>query len=270
MDNIADVKRVGFGDKAQFKTKMEGIKAFIQAKGATTARSKVANKTVTLDTIAISARPVINIVELQNGQVQMSDLIVDAAYQMELAQYGYIQKVLNDTYKTGVLAAPYYGAGSGLVKATIDPMIRHWMRLSAGAAPTILGDIDMTSKVAALTGFAADSSASTLQHADAIMIEQNNAGFIGRYNGANVVNLLNPVIDGSDNFVFDRDRLFILPNSIDAGMRPLKVVFEGDVVSQEASNIDDKSYEIRLDQYMGAGMVYGDRPYMSVYEDTSI
>lgn len=82
LEQIADVKHVGYGDKAQFKTRLEGIRAYVQAKGSTTARSKVANKTITLDTVAVSARPVVNFVELQNGQVNMADLINDAAYQM--------------------------------------------------------------------------------------------------------------------------------------------------------------------------------------------
>lgn len=54
---------------------------------------------MSLDTVSVSARPVINLVELRTGQAQMSDLIVDASYQMELAEYGYIQKVLNDAAK---------------------------------------------------------------------------------------------------------------------------------------------------------------------------
>lgn len=265
IDTIADVKRVGFGEKAQFKVRQEGIRAFVQAKGATTARSKVANKTVTLDTLSVSARPVINLVELQTGQTQMSDLITDAAYQMELAEYAHIQKVLHDAAANW--NAPYYGTGSGIVKATFDPMVRHWMRVSGGNAPIILGDIDMVSKLADLTGFTANTT--TKQFADAIMMEQNAAGFIGVYGGAKVINLVNPLIDGTDDAVFDRDKLYVIPGNVDASMRPLKVVFEGDVTSQEETHIDDKSFEIRLDQYFNAGIVYGDRPYVSVYEDSS-
>ena len=263
--NIADMKTVGFGQKAEFKTRLPGIRAFVQAKGATTARSKVANKTITLDTVSVSARPVINIVELQSGQAQMSDLIVDATYQMELAEMQLIQKVLHDAAQDW--SAPYYGAGSGLVKATIDPMIRHWMRMSNGA-PTLLGDIEMTYKLADLTGFTA--SANMKQFADDTILEQNAMGFIGKYNGANVVNLVNPAITGTDTPIHDINKLYILPTGIDASMRPLKVVYEGGVQSQEQSNIDDKSYEIRLDQYIGAGIAIGERPYISVYEDTSI
>lgn len=263
LDNIADVKRVGEGDKAQFKVKHEGIRAYIQAKGATTARSKVAEKTLTLDTVSVSARPVINWVELRNG-MQMAPLIQDAAYQMELAEYGYIQNVLHTAAANW--SSPYYGSGSGVVAGTIDPMIRYWMRLSAGARPTVLGDINMVAQLGQLTGFTVTTNT---QWAPNLIDEQNAAGFVGVYKGANVVNLLNPVIDGTDNFVFDTKKLYILPGGIDSAMRPLKVVFEGGVESQDANNIDDKSYEVRLDQVFGAGIVYGDRPYLSVYQDLS-
>lgn len=263
LDNVADVKRVGDGDKAQFNTRLEGIRAYIQAKGATTARSKIANKALTLDTVSVSARPVINFVELKNGTVQMADLINDAAYQMELAEYQYIQKVLHDA--AGSWASPYYGYGTGIVGATLNPMITHWTRVSAGARPIILGDIAMTQLLAQETGFTAATG--TKDFADAIMVEQNQAGFIGVYNGAKVVNLVNPLVDGTDNPVFDTNYLYIIPGGVDAAMRPLKVVFEGDVVSQDENNIDDKTYEIRLDQFFGAGIVYGDRPYVSVYHN---
>ena len=262
LDNIADVKRVGEDDKAQFKVKHEGIRAYIQAKGATTARSKIVEKALTVDTVSVSARPVINFVELRNG-MQMSTLIRDASYQMELAEYGYIQNVLDNA--ASAWASPFYGAGSGVVKATIDPMIRFWMRVSGGARPTILGDIDMVSKLGELTGFTATTNT---QWAPNLIDEQNRAGFVGIYNGANVVNLLNPIIEGTEaDFIFNKKNLYIMPGAVDAAMRPLKVVFEGDVVAQEATNIDDKSYEVRLDQFFGAAMVYGDRPYISVYHD---
>ena len=267
LDTLADVKRVGYGEKAQFKIKQDGIKAMIQAKGSTTARSKVANKTISLDdTLSVSARPVVNLVELQNGQVQMADLIKDAAYQMELAELTYIQKVLNDAAEDW--SAPYYAEGAGLVKATLDTMIRHWMRMSGGSAPIIFGDIDMTSKLSELTGFTANSS--TKQFADSIILEQNNAGMIGVYNGAKVVNLINPLVDATDTPTFDCNKLYLVPGFVDASMRPLKVVYEGDVQSQEQTNIDDKSYEVRLDQYFNAGIVVGDRPYVGVYKDSSI
>lgn len=265
LDMLADVKRVGFGDKAEFDVKLPGVKAFIQAKGATTPRTKNARKTVSLETLSVSARPVINIVELQNGLANAAEIINDASYQMECAMYGYIANVLNTA--AAAWSSPYYGTGSGLVKATLDPMIMHWIRVAGGAV--LFGDIAENTKLAALTGFAANGS--TQQFAGNIINEQNQNAVIGTYLSAKVVNLLNPLKeDGTDGFVFNDKKLYIVPTGIDAGMRPLKVVFEGDVFSTEATNIDDLSWEIRLDQYFNAAIAKGVRPYMGMYADSSV
>lgn len=262
LEQLADVKRVGFGDKAEFEVKLPGVRAFIQAKGATTPRTKNAYKRVSLETISVSARPVINIVELQNGLANAADLINDASYQMECAMNGYIQGVL--TAAASTWSAPYYGTGTGLVKATLDPMVIHWVRAAGGAA--IFGDIAENTKLAQLTGFAQNQT--TQQFADDIINEQNQNAVIGTYLSAKVVNLMNPLKeDGTDAFVFDNKNLYIVPTGVDAGMRPLKVVFEGDVFSTEATNIDDLSWEIRLDQYFNAAIAKGVRPYMSMYTD---
>lgn len=265
LDNLADVRRVGFGDKAEFEVKLPGVKAFIQAKGATTPRTKNAHKTVSLETLSVSARPVINIVELQNGLANAADLINDASYQMECVMNGYIESVLAAAAATW--SAPYYGTGSGLVKATLDPMILHWVRAAGGAA--LFGDIGELTGLAQLTGFVANST--TQQFAGNIINEQNQNAVIGTYLSAKVVPLMNPLKDdGTDGFIFNEKKLYIVPTGVDAGMRPLKVVFEGDVFSTEATNIDDLSWEIRLDQYFNAAIAKGVRPYMSVYADSSI
>lgn len=263
LDNIADVKRVGFGDKAEFDVKLNGIKAFIQAKGATTPRTKNARKSVTLETLSVSARPVINIVELQNGLANAADVINDASFQMEVAMNGHIEQVL--TTAAATWAPPYYNTGTGLVKATLDPMVVHWLR-TGGAA--IFGDIAELNKLGQLTGFAANTTSQ--QFSGTIINEQNQNAFIGTYLSAKVVNLVNPLKDdGTDDNMFDKKKLYIIPTAIDAGMRPLKVVFEGDVFSTEATNIDDLSWEIRLDQYFNAAIAKGDRPYISMYADLS-
>ena len=262
LDLIADTKRVGFGDKAEFDVKLPGVRAFIQAKGATTPRTKNSRKAFTMETISVSSRPFINIVELQNGLANAADLINDASYQMEVAINRHVQSVL--TAAASNWQAPYYGTGSGLVKATLDPMIIHWIRTTGGAA--ILGDIAELNKLGPLTGWT--STTNTQQYADQLIVEQNANVFLGTYLGAKAISLANPFVeDGTDGVVFDTDKLYILPTGIDAGMRPLKVVFEGDVFSTEATNIDDLSWEIRLDQYFNAGIAYGDRPYMGVYRD---
>ncbi len=262
LNQVADVKRVGYGEKAAFRTKLEGITAFIQAKGGTPARSKIAHKQVTLDTVAVSARPVINMYELKTGRVQMADLIRDASYEMHTKQIQYIQQVLNAAASSW--ASPFYGTGAGISKTVLNPMIQHWMRTGA---VTLLGDIAIVSKLADETGFTA--AAGTQQYSPSISDEVIKTGVIGVYYGAKVVNLVNPYLEDNVTPVIDTKRLYILPSAASVDMRPLKVLYEGDVQSTESTNIDDLAYEIRLDQFFGAGIVTGKTPAMSVYEDSA-
>lgn len=262
LNQVADVKRVGYGEKAAFRTKLEGITAFIQAKGGTPARSKIAHKQVTLDTIAVSARPVINMYELKTGRVQMADLIRDASYEMHTKQIQYIQEVLNAAVTSW--ASPFYGTGAGIVKTVLNSQIQHWMRTGA---VTLLGDIAIISKLADQTGFTAATG--TQQYSPSIIDEVIKTGVIGVYYGAKVVNLVNPYLSDNVTPVIDTKRLYILPSAASVDMRPLKVLYEGDVQSTESTNIDDLAYEIRLDQFFGAGIVTGKTPAMSVYVDST-
>ena len=262
LTHVADVKRVGYGEKAAFRTKLEGVTAFIQAKGSTPARSKIAHKQVTLDTIAVSARPVINVYELRTGRVQMADLIRDASYEMHVKQIQYIQQVLNAAATNW--ESPFYTTGSGIVKTALNPQIQHWMRTGA---VTLLGDIAIISKLADQTGFTAATS--TQQFSPSIIDEVIRTGVIGVYYGAKVVNLVNPYLNDNVTPIIDTKRLYILPSAASADMRPLKVLYEGDVQSTESTNIDDLAYEVRLDQWFGAGVVTGKTPAMSVYVDSS-
>lgn len=262
LTHVADVKRVGYGEKAAFRTKLEGVTAFIQAKGATPARSKIAHKQVTLDTIAVSARPVINVYELRTGRVQMADLIRDASYEMHVKQIQYIQQVLNAAATNW--ESPFHATGSGIVKTALNPQIQHWMRTGA---VTVLGDIAIISKLADQTGFTAATS--TQQFAPSIIEEVIRTGVVGVYYGAKVVNLVNPYLSDNVTPIIDTKRLYILPSAASVDMRPLKVLYEGDVQSTESTNIDDLAYEVRLDQWFGAGVVTGKTPAMSVYVDSS-
>lgn len=263
MDSIADVKRLALNELPEFNIDISGVKAFVQAKGSTTPRSKVASKKMTLETIEVSARPVVNVVELANGMASMDRLIRSAAYEMEMKYYALASAVLSSGMSA--LAAPYYGTGTGIVNSILDPMIQHWQRMGGAA---LLGDISIIGKLAEATGFTAATGQK--QFAESIITEQNNTGMVGVYKAARVINLLNPYMEGTDVTAFDRDKLFILPTSINPDARPLKIAFQGDVTSIENTNIDDKTFETRLDQWFGCALVYGDRPYLGMYQDDSI
>ena len=81
--------------------------------------------------------------------------------------------------------------------------------------------------------------------------------------------LTNPYADESATTpVFDTDKMYILPSAASADMRPLKILYEGDVQQTDMLNIDNGCYEVCLRQFVGAAMAHGRRPYMSVYAAT--
>lgn len=261
LTSIADVRYIPAGAQASFRVEGDGIFAFMQAMGATTRRSKISSKTILLETETVSVRPSLNISELIYGLIPMTRLITEAAYKMEMVELAHVQRVLYSAASTW--ATPYYGEGVGIIADVLNPMVEHWMRFGGA---TILGDISMISQLAELTGFTATTNT---QWGNEIILEQNRNGFIGRYKGADVVQLVNPYLTGSDTLAIDSNILMIIPNNPDPSYRPLKVVYQGGLISMEHRDIDDMTYDVRLDQNFGAGLAYGTRPNISIYRDTT-
>lgn len=253
---IADEKRIGVGDKAQFKVRGNSVKAYIQAKGATTPRSKVTNRFITVETEEVSARPYVNYLELAAGKVDMGQLIRDASNEMIAKKLARIEAVLHKA-AAGWTGGQSYAAGAGLVKATIDPLIRSYQRVGK---VSLVGDIEMVSQFNSIAGFNGTNAPS-----DAAQDEIARNGFIGSYIGANVVQLENPFYGGSMTPVLSTRWLYIVPAGSES---PLKVVHEGDVSSLDQTNIDDASYELCLRQLFGAAVAVGDYPTIGAYQDT--
>lgn len=262
LNHVADIKNIAYGDKAAFNVKTGGIKAYIQAKGSTTARSYVADRQVTLETVEISARPAINIMDLRTGRVNMADLIREANREMTNMKLAKIEGVLHDAIDD--YASPFYATGTGVVKATLDAQLAYFNRLGN---VTLLGDAAAVGQLSGITGFASYSGQNMIvSPSDNMIDELNNNGFIGRYMGANVMKLQNAYKDGTTTPVLAVDWIYILPAGMTGDARNLKVVNEGNVNAFESQNIDDLVYEIRLDQWFGAGFVTGKLPTIGAYK----
>ena len=254
LNKVAEVKDIPTGAKAEFRVDLDNIQAFIQAKGATTPRSKMFRRYQTVDTIEVSARPYVNYMELATGKVNFSDLLMRAANEMESKKVAYIDSVLRTAAAT--MPASAYASGSGIVKATFDGLLHRMSRLGQ---VTILGDIVPLSNLSALAGYKADNGMS-----DEMRNEINKNGHIGRYLGADVVKYTSPLKTGTLDPVIDYKWLLV------AGQEsPLKVVNEGTVTSLDQTNIDDNSYEVCLRQNFGAGFILGNIPTIGAYQDTS-
>lgn len=251
LNQVADQKNIGYGDKAAFNVKTGGVKAYFQAKGATTPRSFVSGKQILVDTQEISARPAINILDLRAGRVNMADLIREANREMTNMKIAKVEQVLQAAitqYQT-----PFYGFGNGISKAILDEQINYFRRLGP---VNIVGDIAAVSQMAGITG---------MNMSEKMMDEANNNGFLGRYNGCNVIALSNAYAEGSTTPLLNPNWLYIIPGNLSADARNLKIVNEGGVGAFEAQDINDLVLEIRLDQWFGTAFVTGQLPTAGAY-----
>ncbi len=263
LSQIADIKTIPIRGKAMFNVKLGGIKAYFQAKGSTTARSYVADKQVSLETEEISARPAINIIDLRAGHVNIAELIRDANREMTLMKLKKIEAVLHDAIDD--LGRPYYGTGTGIVQATLDEQIAYFSRLGK---VTLLGDQAAVSQLAGVTGMVMNPGATvpSWQRSGNMVDEFNNNGFIGTYKGCNVIVMPNGYRDDETTPILDPDWIYIIPAGMTGDARNLKVVNEGGLNSMASQNIDDLTYEVRLDQWFGAGFITGKKPTIGAYK----
>lgn len=257
---VADIKNVGFGDKAAFNIRTGGIKAYIQAKGATTARSYVAGKQILVDTKEVSARPAINIVDLRANRVNMADLIREANEKMTEKKLAEVQRVLQAGVQN--FGSPWYATSTGTLNAAnLNAQIAHFQRLGP---VTILGDRASIGQIAPFTGMQMNATP-TMQYSNNLIDEHNANGFIGKYIGADVVAMQNAYEEDGVTPILATDWLYIIPGGVSNEMRNLKIVNEGPVNTMQSQNIDDRVYEILLDQWFGVAFVVGRHPNIGAH-----
>lgn len=257
MNTFADVRNVALGDRPMYRIPTKGIKAFIQATGSTTARSKVTDRQFSLNTFEISARPAIDVWDLRMNRINMADLIRQANDQFTLLKLKHVERVLQNGVQS--YGSPWYASGSNLVKATIDTQLKHFKRLGN---VTILGD-----SVEDFFGIAGVSvNSSTVQYSGSMIDEFNQNGFIGKYNGASLVKLQNALEDDGVTPVLNPDWIYYLVSGISKDQMNLKVLNEGPVYSMTQQTIDDHTLETELTQRFGAGFIVGNKPNIGVYE----
>lgn len=257
---IAHERTIPYGGDKKFRVPMDDIVAYVQAKASTTPRSILSDRSVTVDTVEISARPAVNLYDLKAGVRDMGAMVRDANAAITAKKLARVQQVLVAAVRT--LAAPYYASGAGVVKATFDELLLHFRRQGNAV---IMGDLAVTDKLREITGFTA--GANTTFSGNIIDAFHAN-GAINSYNGANILPLPNPDMGGS--LAFDPAFLYVMNVAGTPEDRNLKVVNEGPVMATEATHIDNLLYEVRLDQLFGAAYLIGAKATAGAYEDTSL
>ena len=261
MNIFADVRNVALGDRPMYRIPTKGIKAFIQATGSTTARTKVTDRQFSLNTFEISSRPAVDVWDIRMNRINMADLIRQANDQFTLLKLKHVEKVLQNGIQ--VYGSPWYATGvnpgDGIVKPTFDTQLKHFKRLGN---VVIFGDA--IEDLAVLSGMPA--SANFTQFSGSQIDEFNNNGYLGRYNGCSLVKMQNAYDDDGVTPILNVDWLYIMVAGTSKDQMNLKVLNEGPVYSMTSQNIDDHTLETELTQRFGAGFVVGSVPSMGAYE----
>jgi hypothetical protein len=257
MNTFADIRNVALGDRPMYRIPTKGIKAFIQATGSTTARSKVTDRQFSLNTFEISSRPAIDVWDIRMNRINMADLIRQANDQFTLMKLKFVERVLHNGIQ--FYGSPWYDSGVGIVKSTIDTQLKHFKYVGN---VVILGD-----QVEDFFGIAgAPINANTVQYSGNMIDTFNNNGMLGRYNGASLVKMQNALDDDGVTPILNPDWLYIMVSGVSRDQMNLKVLNEGPVYSMNQQTIDDHTLETELTQRFGAGFVVGNKPTMGAYE----
>lgn len=259
IETFADVRNVGLGDRPMYNMKTKGIKAFIQATGATTARSYVTDRQFSLNTFEISSRPAINIWDLRMNRINMADLIRQANEAMTMIKLRHVETVLHNSISN--FGSPFYGTATGIVKATLDAQLTHFKRLGN---VSLVGDASAVEGLFALAG--APGNNTSVQYSGNMIDEKNNNGYLGRYNGCSVVSMQNAYDDDGVTPILATDWIYIIAANTAVDQRNLKVLNEGPVFSMTQQTIDDHTFETELTQRFGAGWVVGVVPTIGAYQ----
>ncbi len=259
METFADIRNVGLGDRPMYRMKTAGIKAFIQATGATTARSYVTDRQFSINTFEIAARPAINVWDIRMGRINMPDLIRDANKEFTMLKLKHVEQVLHNAIAQ--YSSPFYGTGTGIVKATLDAQLQYFKRLGG---VSLVGDAAAVEGLFGLAG--APVNANSIQYSGSMIDEKNNNGYLGRYNGCGVVQMVNAYEDGKTTPILDPDWIYIISAGVSNDQRNLKVLNEGPTFSMTQQTIDDHTFETELSQRFGAAWVVGSVPTIGAYE----
>ena len=261
LGNIADEKTVGYGEKAAFNVRTDGIKAYVQAKGSTTARSYITDHQILVGTKEISARPAINIVDLKAGRFNMADLIREANAKILEKKLAIVQNVLQSAISQ--YGSPWYAqSGPTVNPQLLDAQTTYFRRLGP---VTLLGDIAIVSQLPASAGMAINANP-TMAYSGSMLDENNQNGFLGKWHGCDVVGMTNAYEDDGVTPILNPNWIYIIPGAASRDMRNLKIVNEGGVNSMAAQNIDDRVSEILIYTWFGAAFVVGKNPSIGAHE----
>lgn len=235
---LFETRHFNLGDRPMFKTHKKGIKAYWTAPNSYVPKSQNYETEIFMQFEGLGVRPTCLLSDLKTGRVDsFGSLIADAREAMEIAIYQKIYELLAQTYNaTGAGKNNQAEVTNKLTKEALDKAI-NTVRKKVGGAPTIIADYDICTQIEGFDGFTWVALEEIRTH-----------GLLGKYRGCNIVYLpeiLDPVTQKS---IVPTDKLFVVGQ---------KIGVYGDYADMDVmqeQNINDKSWNCRLDKEMGCAI----------------
>lgn len=232
---LFDTKHFKYGDKPTFKTHKKGIVAYWTAPNSYVPKSRNYETEVGMEFEGLGVRPEALLSDLKTGRLDsFANLIKDGKDAIELSNYYKVYEVLAQAYNA-TSNTDNYKATNALDKVVLDAAI-NYIRKKTGSSPTIIGDFDLCTKIEAFAGF------STCEE---LYKEIRDKGILGRYRGCDIVYLpeiLDPVTKLS---IVPTDKLMLVGKKIGFAAT------YGDTDFMQEQNMDDKSWNCRIDKEIG-------------------
>lgn len=261
LNQFAEVKTVGHGEKIVFTRKEGRVRGrnFVTqvAHAGLYEVFKLDRSVFDMPVTAMGGAVLVSIEEVLEGRVDLNELVQIITEGYEEAVYREILRQMVALNSNSVLPANNVRSANGW-----DPMaFTSLLGISrAYGTPTIFCSENFAASMIPHAGMATESQKQELV----------DKGFIGRFNGANVVVIPHSFYNTSneaDAVTLPLGLAWILPSGTGLDQKPVKIAFEGDTLAKPIEN-DDWSKEIHF--YKKMGVMLMTNPGMCVYENTAL
>ena len=232
---LFDSKSFKLSDNPLFKTKKKGIKAYWTAPNSYVPMSQNYETEFTMTFEGLGVRPTALLSDLKTGRVDsLASLSSDARDAIQTEIYRKVYEVIAQTYNA-TANKDNYTATNALSKATLDAAINK-MRKKCGGAPTIIADFDLCTQIEGFAGFSTCESLYTYIR---------DKGLLGRYRGCDILYLPEIIDPVTQKSIVPTNKMFIVGKKIGYAAS------RGDVEVLQETNINDKSWDCRIDKELG-------------------
>jgi hypothetical protein len=255
---FAEVKSYTQGNKPKFKKKLgrNNVKRFITkvGLGGVYERVRLDKEEIDVTTYAYGGAVYIEFEQFLDGNMdfaELTDLIIDG---IEMAIYKDVQTALIGTF-ANLLAANKHSAAAfdaAEMRRLITTVKAYGGNANIICTPEFAGTIT--------------PSANFIGDAD--KADMRNQGYIGRFEGANVIVLPQSFEDESNAVkIFNPQYAFIIPTGGTADEKIVKVLLEGQTILEERKNADAS---LDFQPYKKIGTTVLNTNYYSVYRNTAL